>query len=192
MAALTLTWDNTNILANPNVVAVRALWRLKIIGGTFYTTGFSPANDLSPLLNTVDFTGFTVNKLYEFKVQSICSAGGPTDNTNGIEQGIVFGCILPVLESTNHSVTVDIDVTGTEIAGADITLKKQSDNSEIETTGAIDAVANHVNFVFDSGVVANTGYYVEIMLYTLINDMKVFIDVACGGNVTGYQITTLP
>ena len=186
--ALILTWDNTDLLLNTNVIAQRALQRMKIIGGSFLTTGFSPANDLATSITSVNFTG-TANRIYEFKIQAICTSGGPTDNTNGIKEGITFGCITPDIEVLGTtSVSISIDTTGTDIEGANIKIKKQSDNS-IVGTDDVPVALSSIDKTF-TGLVANTDYYFEVVFYTTIEGSQYNMEGFCGGNVTNYQVTT--
>lgn len=191
--ALQLTWDNTSILANPNVIAQRALQRQKIIGGTFYTTGFFPANDLAVSIISTEFSSPVVNKIYEFKIQSICVAGGPTDNDNGIIEGMEFGCLdFEVVEviSPADSYSGKIDLSGTDIEGVLYTLKKQSDSSivvpEVDSPRDEDDIAG---ITFES-LEADTDYYIDAIMYATINGE--IVEFACGGNIAGYQFTTSP
>lgn len=194
--ALVLSWDNTVLLANANVLAVRAYWRLKTVGGAFNTTGFSPANDMNKSIVTTSFTvsSSNVNKVFEFKISSICSEGGPTDN--GLVEGIVFSCIVPSLVSYTNRVDVDINFTGTDITKVRYTLKKQSDNSIVGGPIIVNVVANNAPHSF-TGLIANTGYYLEVELYATVNGTEVissaanYLNAVCGGNTSGYQISTL-
>jgi hypothetical protein len=189
---LQLNWDNTALLANPNVLVVRALQRQKVIGGTFYTTGFIPANDLAPSLTSTEFTAYVVNKIYELKVQSICSSGGPTDNSNGIQEGIVFDCLPMVIDvPSDPSTEFDgyVDLGTTDIEGIKYTLKKQSDSSIVEPetdSPAIDG-ASGISY---TGLDPDTDYYIDGVFYATINGVEVLYP--CGGNVSGWQFTTDP
>ncbi len=187
---LQLSWNNIALLASPNVLAVRAWQRQKIIGGTYYTTGFLPANDLAPSLFSTEFIAAVVNKVYEFKVESICSSGGPSENTNGIQEGMVFGCLtltsIPVASATDSWSGV-INVTATDLQGVKFTLKKQADDTVVGLVQDIPQVAGICQIDY-TGLDSATAYYVEAIMYATVNGVQV--EYLCGGNVAGYQFTT--
>lgn len=170
MASLILEWNNTNVNASANATAQRVSKRLKSVGGAFSTSGFTPANDLAKTANTISAT-VDDNKIYEFKVEAICSVGGPTPNNNGLVEGISFACIVPTFEKTGTSGQVIVDVTGLDISKIAFTLKKYSDNSLISTQ-TVSRVGNSVTGNF-SGLSVNTQYYVEYELIAVVNGVEV-------------------
>lgn len=188
--SLQLAWDNTALLLSPNVIAVRAWQRQKVLGGTFYTTGFSPSNDLAPGLVSTEFVAAVPNKIYEFKVESICESGGPTENTNGLQEGIEFGCldldVIPVLDGDN-SWSGNIDVSGTDIEGVIYTLKLQADDSVVDGPDDVPQLLGQCQIDY-TGLTPNTAYYVEAQFYATVNG--VVVTYLCGGNVSGFQFTT--
>lgn len=191
MATLYLYWT-TNL--NGNVIKQRVSKRIKSVGGVFDTTGFTPANDMPPDTNTA--TVFvTPNKVYEFHQYQICTENGPTENSEGIQEQIVFACIVPSLVGHEDSVDVDINLAGTDIESVDYAIRKQSDDSLISSVLGVVRVSNGVPYTF-SGLAATTGYYIQMTLHATIDGSSVgsddsdYLNTACGGNVTGYQVST--
>lgn len=192
MASSILTWDNTNVLANPNVSRQRVSKRVKTVGGPFLITGFTPANDLPKSVNTVD-ADVTANKVYEFKVEAICTFGGPTANDNGIIEGIAFGCIVPSFTQTINTGQVVVNLIDTDITKVRFILRKLSDNSLVANQ-TVSRVGDSVTANF-SGLAPNTGYWVEYDLYAMVNGIEVSYEVQnpeaelCGHDTT-YNFTT--
>lgn len=197
MATFTLNWDNSLVLAEPNAINQRASYRVKTVGGAFITAGFAPANDLATTDVTTVLAGATANKIYEFKIEALCTAGGPTMNDNGIVEQIVFLCVAPSsLTQTSSSVTISLDLTATDITKVRFRLRKQGDDSLVQTIttvcpGAIGSTS--ANF---TALAANTAYYVTAEFYCTINGVEVissssdYLNAVCGGNVAGWQVTT--
>lgn len=170
MASLNLQWDNTNVNASANATAQRVSKRLKSVGGAFSTSGFTPANDLAKSDNSISAT-VDDNKIYEFKVEAICSINGPTANNNGLVEGIAFACIVPSFNKTGTTGQVIVDVTGLDISKIAFTLKKYSDNSLIANQ-TVARVGNSVTANF-SGLSMSTQYYVEYELIAVVNGVEV-------------------
>ncbi len=192
MGTLTLNWDNTAVNASANATGQRALKRIAAIGGAFNTSDFSPANTLAKTATTTVATVLN-NRVYDFKVEALCTEGGPTENTNGIKQGIVFACIPPIINAGPTNIEVTIDLTSTDITKARIVLKLASDDSVIDTQ----IVSRSVNTVYYNFTgLSPDGYYIEIELYANVDGVEVissdesYLGVVCGGNVLGYQAST--
>lgn len=192
MAELYLKWDNA--LATINNIARRASKRIKTVGGTWITTGFTPANDFSPTIFQVRAT-VNPNKVYEFKVENICITGGPTINDNGVQENIKFECIIPDLGADTSSISVNINLASTDITKVRLVLKQQSDNLIVGGPIIVNNVADAATYTF-TGLTVNTGYYVTVELYATVNGVDVissdvaYIGSVCGGNTSGYQIST--
>lgn len=92
MATRGLSWDNTAVNASVNAIGQRASKRIKAVGGAWDTSGFLPANTMAKTVSEANAT-VTANRVYEFKIEALCTTGGPTINTNGIQEGIAFECI---------------------------------------------------------------------------------------------------
>jgi len=173
MAQFKLQWDNTNVNANPNAVSQRASYRQKSVGGVFIATGFTPTNDLAKTVSEALTPVISSNVIYEFKVQAICTQNGPTDNDNGIQEGIVFSCIAPSMNKTSDSSSITIDVTGTDIAKARFTLKKSSDNSIVITPTIINRSGNSITQLA-TGLQSSTSYYWQIELIATVSGVDVY------------------
>lgn len=176
-----------------NVTAQRASKRKKAVGGAFDTTGFTPANNMGTGVSSATTTVLN-NIIYEFKIENLCTTGGPTLNNNGIIEQIKFACILPAITRTSTTININISLVGLDITKVRYVLKKQSDSSTI-ATHTINKVSDNVPDTF-TGLDPATGYYFTIEMYTTINGGEVissnvaYLNAVCGGNVTGYQIST--
>jgi len=195
MAILYCSWNNTAVAASSNVISQRVSWREKTLGGAFNTTSITPSNDMAKTINAADFTAATVNKVYEFKVEAICTTGGPTINSNGIVESIVFQCVTPeTIVATSTTLNFHVNIPSTDITKARLRLRLQSDNSLIATQ-TVTKSANAIDYTF-TGLTNNTGYYVEVEYYAVVNTIEVisssvdYLGNPCGGNITGYTATT--
>jgi len=195
MATITLTWDNTAVIGSVNSLNQTAYKRIKAVGGLFSSAGFTPGN---PLLTSAVTTDADVipNRIYEFKVENNCTAGGPTANSNGFKEQIVFECIAATLGKTSTTVTVSVNLTDIDFTKVKFTLRKQSDDSLV-ATATENKVANAASHTF-TGLSGSTGYYVELEYLTDIEATEVissdsdYLNDVCGGNVDGFKITTDP
>lgn len=183
MAVITLNWDNTAVNASANAIAQRASKRIVTTGGPFDTTGFSPANDLPKSADTVDAT-VTENRVYEFKIEAICTSGGPTPNDNGLKQGIIFGCIEPSFSVTSTQIQVTVNLLNTDITKVRMRLRKQSDDTVVGTQ-TINNVGNQAVGTF-TGLLPGTAYYVQLEFYAIVDGVEVissdgdFVGAVCG------------
>ncbi len=196
MATFTLNWDNTLILAEPNAINQRASYRIKSVGGAYITTGFTPTNDMATSVISTSRTG-SANIVYEFKIEALCTAGGPTMNDNGVIEQIVFECIDPIFSDvTSTSITVTIPTSTTDIEKIKFTLRKQGDGSLVAQTTSISPGDLGDTIAIFSGLTANTAYYIDAVYYATINGVEVmsnqtgYLNLVCGGNIAGWQVTT--
>ncbi len=192
MAAVTFTlnWDNSLVLASGNSINQRVSYRQKNIGDPWITVGFTPNNDLSTSDTSAYIDTLDPNLIYEFKVEAICTEGGPTINDNGIVEQIVFQCIDPdEVTATQTTATIIVDFTATDITKARWRIRRSGDDSLVQS--AITTVSNSTSHTF-TGLVANTSYYITVEYYTTINFVEVissasnYLDDVCGR----YNITT--
>ena len=182
MAQFTLTWDNTDVAANPNATGQVAAW--SVAGqDNWDTSGFTPdpltVNDkmaVSP--NLAD------NIVYDFLVFANCSDGGGAVNDNGIQQAINFACLYPSFVTTQTASTITIDVTGLSITKARITLRKASDNSAVYGPTIVMKVVDTIS-VSVGGLTAGTNYYWQVELYAVANNVELKSDIC-----SPYPITT--
>lgn len=195
MATIYLEWDNTAVNASANALNQRLSWRQKSVGGSFFTSGTTPANDMAKTVNAASHDTAVVNKIYEYKVEALCTTGGPTPNSNGLQEGIVFECVAPsIIGVSTNSMNFTINIPSTDITKARVRLKLQSDNSVIDTQ-TITKVSDAITYNF-TGLTPSTGYYLEVEFYATVNGVEVisssldYLNAVCGGNIIGYNATT--
>lgn len=193
MATITLVWDNTAVAASANATGQRASKRIKAIGGAFSTTGFAPANTL-PVSATTTIATVIANRIHEFKVDGLCVLGGPTINSNGLKEQIVFECLPISISKTSTTISLDIALTNIDFTKVKYTVKLAADNTVVNTfTGFV--AAGHCPHTF-SALDPSTAYYIEVEYYTDIETVEVissspdYLNTVCGGNIAGYTVTT--
>lgn len=190
MAQFTLNWVNT-ISTNPNVINLRASYKAKS-SPTWLTAGFTPTNDLDKTAITADTPNTLLdNVIYQTKVETICTSGGPTINDNGIREQVSFAAISPGLTETSTTGTITIDLTGTDITKARFTLRKASDNSIVLAPTIVSKSGSSVTYT-KTGLTGSTNYYWQVEFYTTINSIEV---ISSDGAYTGavfspYAFTT--
>lgn len=173
MAQFTLNWINTAVLASANATGQRASYRKKSVGDPWITAGFSPANDLT----TADVTADSPNSLdencvYEFKVECLCEEGGPTINDNGIEEGIVFECLVPNTSQSETGASISLDVTGLDITKGRFTLRLAADNSIVSAATIVNRIGDTITRTV-TGLTSGTNYYWQFELYATVNALEV-------------------
>jgi hypothetical protein len=169
MAQFNLNWFNTAVIINPNVINQRASHRRKSIGGAFITTGWTPANDLPKTASASQSPVVLDNVTWEFKVEAICTEGGPTINDNGLQEGLKFACLAPVISAiTINSCTVTLNISNTDITQATFVVHRSSDDVAVAGPTTIAAVGNSITFNV-TGLASETEYYVETILYAIVN-----------------------
>lgn len=192
MAILQINWNAENTDGNPSVTGLRISKRVKAVGGAWDTSGFDTPNDMANSLATNQAV-VTANRVYEFKVESLCSAGGPVQNLNGVQEGIAFECITPGKEFTHNSLQVTIPTLLTDITKARIVVHLTSDDS-IVSSGIYNSNGVQIQANITS-LVQNTEYYFTVELYAMVNGFEVissdaaFLNAVCGGTVD-YEFQT--
>lgn len=172
MPQFVLNWYAAPVMVNPNSIGQRASYRQKAVGGSFITTGFTPSNDLNIVAQTITSPNLAANKIWEFKVEALCTSGGPTINNNGIQEALKFACISPTLSSTTTTVTAQLNITGLDITKAQFTLHKVSDNST--TYGPVtNTPSGSIIQAVATGQTPDTAFYWEIILYTTLNGVEI-------------------
>lgn len=185
MAQFTLAWDNTSLLSNTNATGQRASYRQKKVGGLFQVNGFTPTNDLPKTATTSDSPILLDNIVYEFKVEALCSAGGPTANDNGIIEQLVFVCITPTKSATHNSATIEVNVVDTDIVKVEFSLKRSSDNSVV-STATVNVISGLATRTVN-GLTPITSYYWEYKLIANVANVETASTV-CGPHL----FTTIP
>lgn len=171
MAEFTLIWKNTDLMTSTNSLSETALYRYKSVGGTYINAGFTPANNLNTDVNTVDSPVLDNNRVVEFKISTNCTASGPTDNDNGVQEAMEFNAILPTITKTDSSSNITIDVTNTDINKARFTLRKSIDNSIVSQV-IVDKIGTSIT-LNKTGLDYNTNYYWQTELYSVLNNVEI-------------------
>lgn len=185
MAQFNLTWDNTNIISGTNTISVRASYRKK--GDTpWIQTGFTPANDMPKTTTScVSPNTLSDNTIYQFKLETICTYGGPTSDADGILEQIHFACITPTLSKTDTSATITLDVTDLDITKARFTLRKTSDSSIVISPTVIVRAGDSITYTANT-LNPSTSYFWQVELYATVNSVEVissasnYINSVCG------------
>ena len=172
MAQFTLNWFAAPVMVNPNATGQRAVYRQKSIGGSFLTTGFTPANDLPKTQESVTSPVLANNIIWEFKVQALCTEGGPIDNDNGIIEALKFFCIVPTVTFGAEDSTISINKTGLDITKARFVCKLQSNNAIVFGPVTANPVGNGISATA-TGLDANEDYYWEYELYSTVNGIEI-------------------
>jgi len=173
MAQFTLNWFNTAVIINPNAIGQRVSHRGKTAGGAFVTTGYTPANDLPKTASVSQSPVLANNIVWEFKVEALCEEGGPTLNDNGLQEGLKFACLEPVISNVDEdSATIALNVLNTDITSATFILHLTSDDSIVLGPITIARVGNSITWNV-TGLVAGTQYYVETILYAIVNGSQI-------------------
>lgn len=191
MAQFNLNWYNARVLTNPDATAQRASYRQKSVGGAFISAGFTPANDLPIYASTVRSPVLTDNVIWQFKIQAICTDNGPTDNDNGLIEGLKFACLSEAVVPDKTQVTSSFNLAGTDITKVGFILKKQSDNSIVEANVIVPRSGNGVSHT-TTGLTPSTGYYYTYIYYATVNGVEVASDTyAAGITCNGANFNTL-
>lgn len=180
MAQFTLDWDNGNILTNENALSQRASYRPRDGDGPWLTDGFTPENDIAKEVNEADSPDtLNDNIVYQFKIEAICTVGGPTINDNGVREAINFACITPDLTHTYNHADITLDVSNTDITKATITLRKGSNNALIDVA-TVNRVSNSIYMESPSlvrnptvEIEASSSYYWQVELIANVNNEEV-------------------
>lgn len=154
---------------NGNTINQRTYYRQKNTGGSFLTNNFTPPNDLTTSATTSTFTAATLNTIYEFQVANICSVSGPTFNSNGIKEGIVFGCITPTETHTDTSAIVSVASIPSDITKIRFSLS--NGGVEVGTFQDILVSAGNASRTF-TGLSSSTTYTAKIQLITILNGIE--------------------
>jgi hypothetical protein len=185
MAQFTLNWFNTAVIINPNATGQQASHRLKSVGGAFTLAGWSPANPLPKTASTSTSPVLTDNRVYEMKVEALCTEGGPTINDNGLQEGLKFACLIPVISNiTTSGATVALNVLNTDITAATFVIHLSSDDSVVAGPTTVARVGNSITYNA-TGLDDDEDYYVETILYAITNGSQIQsndddqLDVSC-------------
>lgn len=173
MAQFNISWFNTAVIINPNATGQRVSHREKSVGGAYSTAGYTPANDLPKTASASQSPVLADNKVWEFKVECLCDEGGPTPNDNGNIEGLKFACLEPVISNlSTDSVTIALNVLNTDITSATFILQRTADDVVVAGPTTIARVGNSITWNV-SGLVPETEYYVQTVLYAIVNGAQI-------------------
>lgn len=172
MAQFNLSWFNTAVIINPNATGQRVSHRQKSVGGAFSTTGYTPANDLPKTASASQSPVLADNIVWEFKVEALCTVGGPTINSNGLVEGLKFACITPNIQKTTNSATITLNVAGLDITQATFITHLTADDSVVAGPTTVARVGTAIQHTV-TGLDPDTEYYFEIILYAIVNGSEI-------------------
>ncbi len=165
MATIDLNWDNTAVNASGNVTGQRASKRIKAVGGAWSTSGFMPANDMAKAVNYTS-ANITSNRIYEFKIETLCSVGGPIINDNGIKEGIVFECAGGFSSEPGTSGQLKAKITGFNVSVPDFNKVKfalyDASNTTLLATSPELNNSSVIQYIF-TGLTPLTEYFVRVI-----------------------------
>jgi len=172
MPQFKLDWFAAPVMVNPNATGQRAVYRQKSVGGSFISTGFTPANDLSIVAQTTTSPNLDANKIWEFKVQALCTSGGPTDNNNGIIEALKFACLLPTLSSTSFTATIQLNIASLDITKAVFSLHLVSDDTIVYGPVTATPLGTIIQ-TQATGIDDDTDYYWTFSLKSTVNGVEI-------------------
>jgi hypothetical protein len=148
MASAVISWTPGG---GGNIVSQEVDYRVQ---GTSNWT--AAVTGLSPSTSTYTVTGLTANTLYEFKVISNCSIGGPISSAT--LTGITWSCPTITLTPTHNTITYSFSALGGSVSAYQVDLLASNQTTVIQTLTTTSGV-------FNSGsITASTTYYVRLTL----------------------------
>ena len=193
MANIFLSWVPAN---NANATGQIAKAIAKINGSTpNITTQFSPSNTMIKTVSSTVFSTINTNMVYRFTIETICSVGGPTPNTNGVQEEIVFECVNPTAltgDITNNTYKarvikgiysivdgVSYAIPVSSIQGVEYTLYNAANTVLISgpALGVLTGTGSNEAYTHTfTGLVASTGYTLRLVLLSIVNGVLVRSD----------------
>lgn len=148
MASTVLTWTPGG---GSNVVSQDVQYRVS--GATNWTTA---ATGLGATVSTYTITGLSVNTIYEYRVISNCSVGGPKNSppvTN-----LTWYCPTVTVTPSHNTITYSFSALSGSISGYLVELMNSALDTVIQSKTTVSGV-------FDSpSITASTTYYVRVTL----------------------------
>lgn len=177
---------------------------------SFMTTIFTPTNPLASSVIAAAFTTNNKNIVYRFKVENLCNDGTTLVNTNGIQEGIIFGCIPPSVKAGDTTTTtytarilkgmytqvdgVNYPNAVSSISAIEYTLYNAANTQAIANQGpfkvtTITGVGSSESFEHTfTGLTPGTTYTLRYVLFATVNTFEVrsdaaqYLGVACLNN----------
>lgn len=188
-ASFQLNWHNDAIVdpGETNAQTQSALYRSRQSLGSFLSDGFNPANPLALNVISAQSKPLTDNMVWQFKIQTNCDVGGPSDNSNGILEAVNFVCIAPIVTFTYEASSITINTGTTDIAKAKILLFKiavpPASDVQIGATVFPDKVGSSITHNV-SGLLASTAYEWRFALGTTVGGTLIYSDI--GSQLNAY------
>lgn len=170
MATFNLVWMNTAVVINPNVTGQRISYRKKG-DTTWITTGFTPSNDLPKTAYAAISPNLSTNIVWQFKVEALCTVGGPIINDNGIIEGVVYECATPSLSHGSSTATITLNIAGTNISRAEFTLHLDSDDSIVSGPISVDPSGTAITTTV-TGLTPSTAYYWTFQVFAVVGGVE--------------------
>lgn len=148
MASATINWTPGG---GGNVTTQEVQYRIQ--GATNWT---SAVTGLSPSTATYVITGLVVNTIYEFKVVSNCSVGGPI--SSGTMTDIEFFCPTITVTPTHNTITYSFSALGGSISAYSVQLLSNDLATVIQTKSTVSGVFDSVS------ILESTSYKVRLTL----------------------------
>lgn len=172
MGQYQLNWFAAPVMVNLNATGQQAVYRRKSTGGAYLTTGFTPSNPLLKTTEQVTSGVLADNILWQFKVQALCTVGGPTDNDNGPIEGMKFACLTPSLSWDKFDATITLNVGANDVESAIFTLHLASDDSVIDISSLVARVGSAITYQA-TGLTDDTEYYWTYVMKNTVNGVLI-------------------
>ena len=125
----------------------------RVLGATNWTTA---ASGLSGSASTYTITGLNVNTIYQFRIVSNCTFGGPI--YSAIMEDIEWFCPTITVTPTHNTITYSFSALGGSISAYTVDLLASNQSTVVQTKTTVSGV-------FDSGsITPETTYYVRLTL----------------------------
>ena len=148
MASALISWTPGG---GGNIASQQVEYRVQ--GASNWTSAIT---GLSASTSSYTITGLTANVLYEFRVVSICSIGGPINSST--MTGITWSCPTITLTPTHNTITYSFSNLGGSISGYQVDLLASNQTTVIQSLTTTSGV-------FNSGsITSSTTYYVRLTL----------------------------
>lgn len=167
-AVFNLNWE-PNI--NSKVVAQRAYYRQKSLGGSFSDEGFDPPNDLPTTASNVSISDLLYNTVYQFQIANICNnSDEPVFNSNGVIDAIIFNCEPANITIRYDSVTVYLSAVPQDITKVKFLL--YNENDALLASNTVNISDNYAETEFIN-LDSETVYIIKTQYYAVVNGVEI-------------------
>jgi hypothetical protein len=148
MASAVINWTPGG---GGNVTSQEVQYRIQ--GATNWTTAVS---GLSAATSTYTVTGLSVNTIYQFRVVSNCTFGGPIFSATLTD--IEWFCPTITVTPTHNTITYSFSNLGGSISAYTVDLLASDQTTVVQTKSTVSGVFDSVS------ITASTTYYVRLTL----------------------------